>query len=166
MAAIILLSTAYNLATFKVLNKASTALHASLLEATMHAPLSFFDTTPLGRVVNRFTSDLEVIDRSIPLNLGDLIYCSANILSVFTLVCTIVPHLILGLLPVLVCLFGLQVVFTRCKCQLKRLEATAKAPILSNYRCPLRRLELPDRLHQGSHHRNHHRQGLRRAGQV
>ena len=144
VAGIIILSTAYNLATFKVLNKASTALHTSLLEATMHAPLSFFDTTPLGRVVNRFTSDLEVIDRNIPTNLSDLIYCSASILSVFTLVCTIVPHLILGLLPVLVCLFGLQVVFTRCKCQLKRLEATAKAPILSNYRCQPCRLQIPD----------------------
>ena len=51
VAGIILLSIAFNLATFKVLNKASTALHTSLLEATMHAPLSFFDTTPLASVL-------------------------------------------------------------------------------------------------------------------
>ena len=129
----LVLSSVYNLATYRIMARASTSLHASLLTSTMHAPLAFFDSTPLGRIVNRFTSDLEVIDRTIPIQLADLIYCSTNIVSVFVLVCSIVPHLLLGLLPIICCLALIQTVFSRSKCQIKRLEATAKAPILSHF---------------------------------
>jgi ABC-type multidrug transport system fused ATPase/permease subunit len=133
-AAMLLLSAVYNAATYRVMARASTALHSALLAATMHAPLAFFDSTPLGRIINRFTSDLEAVDRTIPIQMADLIYCFTNIVSVFILVCCILPHLLVGLIPVLGCLAFLQTVFSRGKCQLKRLEVTAKAPILSQFR--------------------------------
>merc|ERR1719189_2074772 len=45
---------------------ASQKIHEALLDKTMHAPLSFFETTPIGRILNRFTSDIDVIDSKIP----------------------------------------------------------------------------------------------------
>lgn len=46
-------------------NRASIKIHTALLNRVMAAPVAFFDVTPLGRIVNRFSSDLATIDESL-----------------------------------------------------------------------------------------------------
>ena len=41
---------------------ASKRLHKSLLERLMHFPMSFFDVTPIGRIINRFSKDIDTVD--------------------------------------------------------------------------------------------------------
>lgn len=41
---------------------AATRLHKRMLYGIMHAPLNFFDTTPVGRILSRFSSDIETLD--------------------------------------------------------------------------------------------------------
>ena len=43
--------------------EASRKIHLSLLDKTLHAPMIFFETTPTGRILNRFSSDLDMIGR-------------------------------------------------------------------------------------------------------
>ena len=45
---------------------ASKLLHNRMLENILRSPMSFFDTTPLGRILNRFSKDIYVIDEAIP----------------------------------------------------------------------------------------------------
>jgi ABC-type multidrug transport system fused ATPase/permease subunit len=45
---------------------ASRTLHSSILYGVLRAPMSFFDTTPIGRVINRFAKDVDSIDSSLP----------------------------------------------------------------------------------------------------
>ncbi|XP_054158370.1 ATP-binding cassette sub-family C member 2-like [Oppia nitens] len=42
--------------------RAAQQLHGQILERVMHAPMTWFDTTPLGRILNRFSKDLDVLD--------------------------------------------------------------------------------------------------------
>ena len=104
-----LCSLVYNIWTFFTMAKASIKMHNSLIEKVMHAPLSFFETNPSGRIINRFTSDLEVIDRKIPMEMADVIWCCANIISVCITISVIVPFILIALLPIFVCFIGLQV---------------------------------------------------------
>lgn len=48
--------------------KASTVLHHSMLHGLLKAPMVFFMTTPNGRIVSRFSSDIDVLDYRLPVN--------------------------------------------------------------------------------------------------
>jgi len=45
---------------------ASKKMHQTAFTHVMHSPVSFFDTTPVGRVLNRFTKDLDNVDNLLP----------------------------------------------------------------------------------------------------
>uniref|UniRef100_A0A182TK84 ABC transmembrane type-1 domain-containing protein n=1 Tax=Anopheles melas TaxID=34690 RepID=A0A182TK84_9DIPT len=50
--------------------EASRTLHKTLLRRVLHAPLtSFFDITPVGRVLNRFSKDIDTTDSDLPATL-------------------------------------------------------------------------------------------------
>lgn len=62
-------------------------LHAEMFAKVIRAPVNlFFDRVPLGRLVNRFTGDLQIFDFSVPFQLGTLLYLPFNLFSRF-LVC-------------------------------------------------------------------------------
>jgi ATP-binding cassette subfamily C (CFTR/MRP) protein 1 len=54
---------------------AAKIMHIVMLRGVLRAPLTFFDTTPTGRIIARFSKDIDVVDTTIPQELSDLIYC-------------------------------------------------------------------------------------------
>lgn len=53
--------------------KAALALHRRLLNNMMRLPMAFFDTTPKGRIVARFSNDINTLDYSLPFNIKQFI---------------------------------------------------------------------------------------------
>jgi ABC-type multidrug transport system fused ATPase/permease subunit len=50
----------------------SSKLHKDLLDSTLGAPVAFFDVTPIGRILNRFSSDMVVIDEELSQTISQL----------------------------------------------------------------------------------------------
>lgn len=67
--------------------KTSRILFERLVHAILRAPLSWVDTNPSGRILNRFTSDMFMVDRRLPGDLGNFLQ------SIFQLVVTIAASL-------------------------------------------------------------------------
>lgn len=60
---------------------AAKKMHISLLAGILHAPVSYFDQTPIGRIIQRFNRDLEVVDSEFPVLLDELLYCAFEVIS-------------------------------------------------------------------------------------
>lgn len=67
---------------------ASWALNQRMLSNLLRSPMSFFDMTPIGRIVNRFSKDIDMIDVLLPMNLRSWLQC---LFSVHTLFVSFVP---------------------------------------------------------------------------
>ncbi len=76
---------------FLVSLKGSKTLFSKLLNAILRAPLSFFDTAPLGRVMNRFSKDLGMIDQGLITVISSFLGNAIGAISVLVVV-TVVTH--------------------------------------------------------------------------
>ena len=98
---------------------ASEKIHEALLDKTMHAPLSFFETTPIGRILNRFTSDIDVIDSKISQQLRSFLSCIAMISGTFFVVSIVTPYFLIPLGPILIVYFFPQGTWYMCPGELQ-----------------------------------------------
>ncbi|XP_054880485.1 multidrug resistance-associated protein 1 isoform X2 [Poeciliopsis prolifica] len=112
---------------------ASRYLHQSLLHDVLRSPMSFFEKTPSGNLVNRFAKEMDTIDSVIPsiikMFMGSLFNVLGSciiILFATPLVAIIIPFL--GLLY-----FFVQRFYVATSRQLKRLESVSRSPIYTHF---------------------------------
>lgn len=61
---------------------AAKIIHQILLESVLHLPMSFFDTNPLGRILLRFSKDVECVDDSLRWGFSDLTLYSFEVIRI------------------------------------------------------------------------------------
>uniref|UniRef100_A0A8C2UJJ1 ATP binding cassette subfamily C member 3 n=1 Tax=Coturnix japonica TaxID=93934 RepID=A0A8C2UJJ1_COTJA len=112
---------------------AARKLHAALLENKFHTPQSFYDTTPTGRVINRFSKDIFVIDEVIPPTI--LMFLGTFFVSLSTMIVIIAstPLFAVVIVPLAVLYFFVQRFYVATSRQLKRLESVSRSPIYSHF---------------------------------
>ena len=113
--------------------QASSALHKRMLDAVMQAPMNFFDSTPVGRVLNRFSNDQESLDSTLPRTLNQLFSCALRVAGTIAMICFVNPIFIVALLPVGYLYWIAQQYYAKSSRELKRIESTAKSPLYSHF---------------------------------
>ena len=80
----------------------SRLLHSSMLYNVFKSPVSFFETNPLGRIVNRFSKDIFVIDEVLPVVLDSFLRQSCTVLGIIIIICVSTPLFMTVILPLAV----------------------------------------------------------------
>lgn len=79
---------------------AARLLHKHLLKQVLRCPMSFFDTTPIGRIVNRFSKDMYIIDERIPESTRGFLYVFFGIVSTIVVVSYSTPIFLSTVIPI------------------------------------------------------------------
>ncbi|XP_063420619.1 multidrug resistance-associated protein 1-like [Mytilus trossulus] len=121
----------YGIFLFTGFANASSKLHQKMLRCIMHCPMSFFDTTPVGRIINRFSSDIDVIDERFRRYSDFFIGKLTSLLSIVIVIVIQTPLTLIAVVPVSVLFIVLIRFYLPTARQLKRIEAVTRSPIFN-----------------------------------
>jgi len=128
---VIILSIVRAVTTFFCTIKASQRLHDRMAESVLRARIEFFDTNPLGRILNRFSADVGSNDDLLPTTLYDFLMCAFMVLGGIATAVSVLPFTLL-VLPLLGWYFvRVRRVFITTSRELKRVEGMTRSPIFA-----------------------------------
>ena len=95
----VLLTTA-NILLVLMFIRGARFLHKKLLSSILRSTLHFFESTPIGRITNRFSKDVESLETYIPDSFKIVIFCLSNILNTLIIVSYSTPYVLIFLVPI------------------------------------------------------------------
>ncbi|CAM9996930.1 unnamed protein product, partial [Ectocarpus fasciculatus] len=117
--------------TFFSLVKASQRLHNRMLKRVVRAPILFFDSNPVGRILNRFTKDMHFMDDLLPMTLYDFIICAFMVTGGTLIIFFVNPWVVLSMIPAMWYFLYLMSFYMKTSREAKRLEAVTRSPVYS-----------------------------------
>ncbi|PYI31475.1 P-loop containing nucleoside triphosphate hydrolase protein [Aspergillus indologenus CBS 114.80] len=112
---------------------ASKAMVARALASVLHAPMAFFDTTPLGRITNRFSKDVDTMDNALADAIRMYLYTLAMILSVFILLIVYFHYFGIAIGPLLILFLAAAAYYRASARDLKRHEAVLRSAVFARF---------------------------------
>ncbi|CAI5486529.1 unnamed protein product [Closterium sp. Naga37s-1] len=113
--------------------RAARRLHDAMLAAILRAPMSFFHTNPVGRLINRFTKDTADIDKNLAqytsLCLGGIF----QLLSTFALIGVLNTVALWAIVPLLLLFYVVYLYFQSTAREVKRWDSVTRSPVYSQF---------------------------------
>ncbi|XP_033490030.2 ATP-binding cassette sub-family C member 8 isoform X6 [Epinephelus lanceolatus] len=113
--------------------KVAKELHHDLLNKIILAPMRLFETTPLGSILNRFSTDTNTIDQHIPTTLECLSRSTLLCVSALGVISYVTPVFLIALLPLAVACYFIQKYFRMASRDLQQLEDSTQLPLLCHF---------------------------------
>ncbi|NXE20453.1 MRP6 protein, partial [Ardeotis kori] len=111
---------------------ASHKLFLQLLRNVARSPMVFFEQTPIGHLLNRFSREMDAIDSVIPDKLKSLLGFLFNLLEIYLVIIVATPKAAMAIVPLTVLYAVFQHFYVITSCQLRRIEAASRSPIYSH----------------------------------
>ncbi|XP_041114288.1 ATP-binding cassette sub-family C member 9-like isoform X4 [Polyodon spathula] len=112
---------------------AARNLHHNLLNKIILAPIRFFDITPLGQMLNRFSADTNIIDQHIPPTLESLTRSTLLCLSAIGVIAFVTPFFLIAMLPLGIAFYFIQKYFRVASKDLQDLDDSTQLPLLCHF---------------------------------
>lgn len=113
--------------------KASHEMHVILLRHVLRWPMELFDTTPLGRVLNRFAKEVDVIDNTLPSVVRACLVMIFGVVATLVVITISTPIFSAVIVPIGILYYAVQRFYVATSRQLKRLESVSRSPIYSHF---------------------------------
>ncbi|XP_062509273.1 ATP-binding cassette sub-family C member 9-like isoform X2 [Corticium candelabrum] len=125
----LLFSLAFAFATIR----ASRNIHAAMLNRIVLAPVRFFETTPVGRILNRFSSDTRAMDLMLPVISQLCAEAVMQVITAFIVIAVVTPFFLLAGGPVFIVFYIVQYYFRRSQREIQRTVSVTRSPIYANF---------------------------------
>nr|XP_040235080.1 multidrug resistance-associated protein 1 isoform X4 [Anopheles coluzzii] len=112
---------------------AAKTMHELLLRYVLHWPMSLFDTTPLGRVLNRFSKDVDTVDNTLPQLIRSFLAQFFAVVATLVVISISTPIFAAVIVPIGILYYAVQRFYVATSRQLKRLESVSRSPIYSHF---------------------------------
>lgn len=122
-----------NLLIFSGVLRASSVLHNRMLHHVMRAPMSFFDTTPVGRILNRFTKDIDGLDTEMHFNIQGFLMALYKVIITIIIISIQTPIFLVAVIPLSIVYITIQIFYVKTSRQLKRIESNTRSPMYSHF---------------------------------
>uniref|UniRef100_A0A0A0KAW3 ABC-type xenobiotic transporter n=2 Tax=Cucumis sativus TaxID=3659 RepID=A0A0A0KAW3_CUCSA len=112
---------------------AAKRLHVLMLTSVLKAPMVFFNTNPLGRIINRFSKDLSDIDRNVASFFNMFLGQISQLLSTFILIGVVSTLSLWAILPLLLLFYAAYLYYQSTAREVKRLDSISRSPVYAQF---------------------------------
>ncbi|KAJ1534422.1 Multidrug resistance-associated protein 4 [Nowakowskiella sp. JEL0078] len=113
--------------------KSSRRLFSLMLDAVIRSPMSFFQFNPHGRLMNRFSKDINLVDEMLPGTFFDFAQSSFMVLGTLILSVIVIPWVIIAIPVITILFYFIRRYFMSTSRQIKRIESITRSPVYSSF---------------------------------
>ncbi|KAG5358572.1 Oligomycin resistance ATP-dependent permease YOR1 [Yarrowia sp. B02] len=106
-------------------------MHNLAIETIIRAPVAFFDTTPMGRILNRFTRDTDSLDNEVSMRYRMLFFSLTEFVGSFAMTIVFVPYTALVLAPIIIVFVVCLSYYRQTAREVKRIDSIERSAMLS-----------------------------------
>ncbi|KAK9085883.1 hypothetical protein Sjap_026294 [Stephania japonica] len=112
---------------------AAKRLHDAMLHSILRAPMVFFHTNPIGRIINRFAKDLGDIDRNVAVFVNMFLGQVSQLLSTFVLIGILSTISLWAIMPLLILFYAAYLYYQSTAREVKRLDSITRSPVYAQF---------------------------------
>ena len=113
--------------------KAAKELHKKAFFRIMRSPISFFNTTPNGRIINRFNKDQDIIDNNLADSIKNCFIAFTSSITTIIMVLVKTAYFIIPIIPICFLYWLIQEIYRRTSLELKRLNSISRSDLYSHF---------------------------------
>ncbi|XP_015036519.1 multidrug resistance-associated protein 1 isoform X3 [Drosophila pseudoobscura] len=111
----------------------SAEIFSSLLNRGLKWPMELYDTTPIGRIISRYSKDIDTVDSALPSLFAMLLNTCFGVLATIVVISMSTPIFLAVIVPIALLYYFAQRFYVATSRQLMRLESVSRSPIYSHF---------------------------------
>ncbi|MBC7372341.1 MAG: ATP-binding cassette domain-containing protein, partial [Bdellovibrionaceae bacterium] len=114
--------------------RSAQSMHNRMLRSVLHAPIRFFDSTPVGRILQRFSRDIESVDVYLQWSFSAAVNCALQVIVSVVLILGLMPIMFLAIGPLMILYYKIQRDYRKPAREAKRFDSIGRSPRYAHFK--------------------------------